>query len=341
MCGTPTRRKEAPVSIFPGLGRERVSLYSAREEWLRERARASGGTAIGASEVAIALGCSEHRSPWDLWTARRGGQPLEEQDDLAPEEDPDEPESIDWDDPRERGQLWEPWVRNLASVYLGRPVLKPGEPFGRPDDIALIRSAEAPWMQASVDGWVVEPGGRIVPCELKTDASRGCHQRWGKSGTTVTAAEDVEANIRLPYAIQLASQIGCTGATHGYIVVLLSSFKTRWFRYEPDPRLFPQLLRLVGEWRQKHLIDGEEPDPDGSKACLEYMREKYAGRSEGIRPATPDESEWMATIAEAKRMEKLAIGARARLLASMGELKCVHDQNLRVLRDRRGALTVG
>jgi hypothetical protein len=312
----------------------RVSLFSDRDAWLRHRATACDGTGIGASEVAAVLGHSPHRGPWDVWTARQRGEVADDPDDVL--EEGEEPPEID---PTEIGQDLEPVVRRWAGRLLRRPVLGPAEPFGDAD-IAIVSAAAAPWALASVDSWVVEEDPAIVPCELKTDASPGCHRKWGRSGTVVGPGDDIEATIRLDYGIQLAWQIGVTGATHGYLVAFVGGRPPRWYRYEPDPRVFPQLLRLVGAWRDRHLVRGEEPDRDASDACVAFYREKFAGPKQGSRRATAEEAEWIGAIVAGKKAAEEANAAKANLLASMGTLSSLWiGEGCGVRLNKRGSLT--
>jgi hypothetical protein len=230
----------------------------------------------------------------------------------------------------------------LAGRFLDRTVLAPAEPFGSPADIAIVRSATHPWLSCSPDGWVVEPDGTIVPLELKTDAARGA--KWGVSGTVIASGtyenEGGEAIVPPWYATQLYSQIECTAAPHGYIAVLLGSYRMRWFRLERDEDLQARLVRTVGRWRDRHLVRGEEPDRDDSDACVAWQRAKHAGSADGSRRATAEETEWIAALAARKEAEKAANGAKANLLAAMGTLSSLWiGEGRGVRRNKLGSLT--
>lgn len=295
----------------------RVELYPDRDTWLAARHATPGQ--IGASEVSVALGASPHRGPWDLYTAARDGVALDVPDEMAPEIEPDADAAEDPSDPLVRGNLWEPFVRLLASRFLGREVLTPGGPFGEPDALVIVRHPEHPWLGASPDGWVVEHDGTVVPAELKTDADRR-GWAWGRSGTVIERYEDGAENVVPPhYYTQVATQIACTGASHGYLFVLQGSYRARWFRIERDRETERQLVAAVAEWRRRHLTMGEEPDRDHSDACARHYRERYARKGGTARPATPEEQSLILRIAEYKAAEKTAKHARVSLLVSMGD----------------------
>ena len=317
-----------------------AELYATREEWLAARHATPGQ--IGASEVACALGVSPFRGPWDLFAANGV---LDLPDEIAPEIEEDKDAAEDPSDPLVRGNLWEPFVRTLAGRFLGRPVLAPGEPFGAPDALVIVRHPVFPWLGASPDGWVYDDDGALCPVELKTDAGRR-GWNWGKSGTTIREYIDGAENIVPPhYYTQNAVQISAANAPRGYLFVLQGSYRSRWFRIQRDHATEIQLLRRVNEWRQRHLIDCIEPDRDASDACARHYRERYANKGTAVRPAVGVEVDWIEDIAAHKAAEKAAKLARVNLSAAMGEahncltLSPIGGKIRGVRRDVRGVLS--
>lgn len=307
-----------------------IEVYTTREAWLAARRR--DPTAIGASEVAAVLGVSPHRGPWDVWTAKMAGDVADEPDVVLGEDDDAAP--VDVEDPLVRGQVWEDHARRLVSLASGYTILPPA-----PEGVCLVRLDSDPWATSSPDGWLDLP--ERPTAELKTDASRS-GWKWGRSGIDIL---DVIDDVPAPphYLTQVWWQLATTGAPWGLLGAVLGSFRVRWFRVRENTDIQSSLLDRVGEWRERHLVRGLEPNPDASEAALAYARRLYLGRA-GERAATPEEAAMIRDL-HAARAAREEADTRARFLATrllhaMSDCSNLTVGRARLTRDSRGALRV-
>jgi putative phage-type endonuclease len=133
--------------------RDVTTTDTTRADWLAWRR-----SGIGASDIAGILGISPWASPFSVWVDKLGLLPDEELDD---------------DDPREFGRRAEamlgPWFRDRTGLELA-------------DEQMWLTSKDEPWMLATPDAVVCEPGGgttlvdstggdrpALGPLEIKTD----------------------------------------------------------------------------------------------------------------------------------------------------------------------------
>lgn len=318
-----------------------IHVYADRDEWLA--ARRADPTSIGASEVAAILGVSPYLGPWDVWTTKMAGDVADEPD-VVTGDDPDA--APDLDNPLDRGNVWEPFVRQLAGIAMGTTVHPPGFILAQSaSSIVRVEHDDHPWATCSPDGWA--PGGYgAVPVELKTDASRS-GWAWGKSGTVIADVDDNARAAAPPhYLTQVWWQLAVTGAPFGYLVVVLGSYRVRWFRIEANADIQRQLLDRVGEWRERHLVRGIEPDRDASEACVRHYRAMYLGADDGERLATDAEAAAIYDLDAARKAGKAAeLAARdalSRLLPTMAGATRLRlpDSRASATRDSRGVVRV-
>lgn len=308
----------------------RTTLYPDRPAWLAARAQG-----LGASSAAGLLGLSPHIGPWDVIAGLRRGEPTDDSDDL---DDPDEGRAPD--DPLVRGTLLEPVVLQMYGVATGTPAIPAGEWFAArgvhgAGPLAITRHPALPWLSASLDA--LTPDG--CPVEAKTDASRVLF-RWAKSGTELRASE-AEEFVPVHYLVQLLVQLAVTGAPYGDFAILSGGFRFRWIRVYRDEDHERQLLACLADAWERHVIRGEDPDPDASDACVAALRERYRGMRAGGREATEEEAGWIDTLLARREAEEAARRARAHLLASMGphDLLTLPGRRGGVRRNAAGALT--
>ncbi len=312
----------------------RTHVYPDRAAWLADRR--ADRTSVGASEVASILGVSPYRGPWDVWAAKMAGDVGDEPDVTTGE---DAAAAPDIEDPLVRGNLWEPFVRELAGLAMGAPVEPPGAPFGDVSALARVEHAAHPWAACSPDGWALG-----VPVELKTDASRS-GWGWGKSGTVIADVADEGRPAAPPhYLTQVWWQVEVIGAPCAYLVVVLGSYRVRWFRVEANAEIQRQLIDRVGEWRERHLVRGIEPNRDASEACLRHYRAMYLDQRDGERPATAEEAAVIADLDAARKAGKAAeVAARdalTRLMPTMAGATLLTLPHGSVTRDSRGTIKV-
>ena len=302
--------------MLPASLASRCTLFPSRDAWLGARL-----ATIGASEVAPILGLSPFRSPWDVWMAKRLDGHLEDED-AAIDDDPD---AEDEDEPRIRGQVWEPWVRARRAAALRTEVVSPGAPWTRPDDLVVVHHPlrALSWATCSPDGWLWDEGVLTVP-ELKTDATRG--GKWPRSGIDILGRLDDEADspIRPDYLLQCVWQLETLDLPHLILGVLLGSYRTRYYRIRRDRDFGRRLINAVADWRDAHLLWGDEPDPDASEMCVAHFRARYLGRAHGDRVVEdPAHIALLRTYgnatATAKTARKIADTVRARTIEIVGD----------------------
>lgn len=302
------------IQLPPSLVR-RAQVYPDRQAWLQSRT-----ATIGASEVAPILGLSPYRGPWDVWTAKRDGGHLLEEDTAPDEEDPD---AADEEDPRTRGQIWEPFVRERLQAALGTAVESPGRPWARPDALVVVHHPTLPWATCSPDGWL-EWDGLLSAPELKTDARRGTG--WPRSGLELDGAveELAAAPVRVDYLLQVDWQLEVLDLPAIVRGVLLGSYRLRWYVVRRNRAFGRSLLNAVAAWRERHLVEGAPPDLDASEACVDHMRARIAamGPGRGTRIATPEEvpilARWGHARASRKDAERVEQQHAARVLEILG-----------------------
>lgn len=332
-----------------------VTFYDDRASWLA--GRKSVPCSLGGSDIAAVLGRSSYRGPWDLWAEVHNPEALPTRD---------EPDHFDV---RSRGHIVEPalirWWRDAARKKVN-------------DSLAIARHAEHPWAAYSPDG-MVEGGGLIEAKTfgspdrdkwakpLPEGAPRPLPEApWVDHVVTGAGLRDAVLDGLLPdgYAYQIVHGMWVCGAPWVDVVAVECGLSVvpisisaggrithdawtvnQWppvcIRVERDERLVSWLANTVTAWRQRHLVEGVEPDPDSSRACRRAL--VYRNRP-GTREAASDDLDLVAAYQEAHAMEKAGKSDKAllgnRLLAAMGDAHTITDSEgktlARVQTDKRG-----
>lgn len=272
-----------------------VRVFSDRESWLA--GRKAGG--LGSSDVAAILGASAHRSPWDVYLER-----------VLERERP-----VDARTERyfKRGHREEPRVlEDLAEEVAATSVL--------PMQFVIV-DGPAP-VSASIDSFVeIDQWGWGVG-EMKTDVSDA---NWGPSGAVIeTWSPAARAVVREDYAAQTYSEILASGLDYGVLAVRRSLDDLRHYFLVADPALLERMRQRLGEWWERHIVQGEPPENDGSEACARAKERIYGGaREKKTRPATPDEvaiaRECFSTKVEIQRLQDRERKLRSDLADAIGE----------------------
>jgi hypothetical protein len=288
-----------------------IIVHANQEAWLAERTAARGSPlyAIGASDVPAILGRSSFKGPWDLWR---------EHHDVVKSDPADD------DDVRTRGHVVEPYLMRSYSEITGRRV---------DARLLTIVDPENPWRRVSTDALIV--GDRAI--EGKTFSYQAGNE-WAKHHwlDPVPVREAVIAGL-VPdgYAYQTIFTAAVCKVNVVDIIGVQCSFNRRamvlstgettslgWvLEREPvivslyiQQGIIDWLLHTVTEWRERHLVNGEMPDPDGSAAHIQA----YAGRQmPGCIPATPEMRAAAADLAQARAVTK---GSKAREDAAKGTI---------------------
>jgi len=295
-----------------------VERFSTVPSWLAARMGHQGapGFAIGASDVPAILGRSSFRGSWDVWTDHHGPR----HDDPADE-----------DDVRSRGHAVEPFLMASYTEATGREV---------DDGLLVLSRDDLPWFRVSTDAYV--PGERVIEGKTFSYMKR---DEWAREHylEPIPVKLAVEKGL-IPdsYSWQVVAQAAVAQVAVVDLVGVLTSLKRcravlssgevvaepAWIIEAPPvvvsvevaPSQSAWLVDTVGEWRERHLVQGVEPDPDGSKAQIRAYRHRMGP---GKVPAWPEiraaASELAGLRAEKKEITAREVEAKGRILALLGE----------------------
>lgn len=268
------------------IDRNRVEVLPDRDAWLASRGK---DHRIGGSDVARILGRSEYGGPWSLWVERmrRQGGRQDTKD-------------------TKRGRDFESHVLNVygkdygVAVYLPRSVFAPRHPKAE-----VVIHGEQSWMVATPDAFVLDLSrtGLWGGGEAKTSV---LPDLWGSSCEIFKWELGCEGLLPIEYALQVYWYLEATGLPFYDLCVMVISFglEIRRYRFYRDEEVQSRLVDRVGEWRERHLIRGESPDPTGESACRDWLGTRFPP-SKALRDPTLDEralaEEW---IMLKQRMDK-------------------------------------
>ncbi len=260
---------------------------------------------IGGSDVAATLGLSPWKSPRELYEEKRGGVEIVE---------PSEP--MRW------GTLLEPVIRQEYAERTGRTVRVPTEP--------LVHPTHA-FMCANPDGLTNDDRVLEVKC------ARNAYG-WGEPGSDA---------IPQHYLLQVQHYLIVAELPVADVAVLIGGCEYRQYEVPADPELQEMLIEGEREfWRAVEAGTPPEVDLDSPRA-LEIVRKLYAGTTGEILTATEHLEHWRAVYEDStaafNRYQAVADGAKAHMLAAMGEaseLRFADGKALRRRLQKRKAYTV-
>lgn len=208
--------------------------------------RAMRRTGLGGSDASTLLGMNGHRASIQLWEDKTGAIPLL---DVPPSES------------AEMGQLQEPIVRDRFARVHGVQVRLAG----------MLRSSRWPWMFANPDGWVDDGSGTLIGYEGKT-ADKDLGPEWGTDRSPL-----------IPDHAELQSHwcMAVTGARGWWVACLIGGNRNVYRWVDRDEQLIADLVGISGQWWQAHVVDGVEPEPDGSRAWTAYLKAKFPTAAPG------------------------------------------------------------
>lgn len=268
--------------------------YTTRDAWLEARKRGLGGT-----DIAAILGASPWRTEWHVWASKRG---------------------VELDESVGEAAMWGRRLEQAVADWWEDA----NDGFVRRFDEAIWWSESHPFAFASLDGLVVtfERGAERRPprvlaiYEGKVSSGRDWH-KWGQDGD-VAAAGTVPEH----YRIQCHWYMAVTGLPRAYIACLFRGTEGRSFVVERDDELCAAMLKLAGEWWQRHIIDGEEPQADASKACAQALtrtHEPDPDQTIGVAPELAAAMEdHQSARDDAKRARERVAAAANRIRQLMG-----------------------
>lgn len=256
---------------------------------------------LGSTSAAPILGLSPWMSAHDLWRRLRGYDA------------PTSPAMI-------RGLACEPHLARRVAALAGVD-LQPVEPVVHPHGV--------PYLRVSGDYCAGRTG-----YELKTSGYYA-HERW----TALPAYYEVQAVLEawafdwdevIVPALVVPSAFGALeamtidmepvdrdNAIWAMAPVIVHAAEIQVYRVERDDAYAEAIVRLMGAWWQRHIVEGVEPAVTATDAWRDYARVHLPER-EPLRPAEVDEIALAERYDEARRREseareaKEAIGAELR-----------------------------
>lgn len=202
-----------------------------RDAWLRERRRG-----IGASDAPALMGLSTFTTPFQLYREK-----VREDDDMV---QPEQHESAYW------GHVLENLVAEEFERRTGMEVFEPG-------DGVEFWSEDHPYMRASIDRYLIGPGGKMDSfLECKTRSSYA-EKYW------VT-------EVPLDVKIQVQHTMTVTGDAHAYVAALIGGQKFVWWQLEHDPALEAEILAVESAFWNR--VRRREPPPQEAKDATDLQR---------------------------------------------------------------------
>lgn len=210
-----------------------VEMCETEAEWLA--ARTSG---IGASEVAAVFGCGyAGTSPVTVWASKTGGPRVEFSAEQLRR--------------MARGKKLEPVIASEFTEETGLTAHDPG-------DFTIYRSADHPWLFATLDRWCVHPEFGAIPVELKA-----VHGRFRGDW-------DASDEPPLKYMVQCQTQMAVTGARACYLVGLIGGDEIVVRLIERNERFIQAMVVKLGEFWQ-YVENRELPPVDESEATAAML----------------------------------------------------------------------
>jgi putative phage-type endonuclease len=229
---------------------------------------------IGASDAPAILGLSPWKSPIQLYADKLG---------LA-------------DDGTEETEAMR-WGRRLEGVIIRAYAEDTDREARAGDPLTVHRSDEWPFMQTTLDGWVMtpsRPGMGVL--EIKT--------------TGFFRAEDWADGPPLMYQVQVQHALAVVGARWGSIAVLVGGQRLLWADIERHDGFIARLIEQERAFWDR-LQAKEPPTVDDSTATTAVLKALYPAETAGLVVNLPGEAvDWDSAIQEAKVQIKAAETAK-------------------------------
>lgn len=175
------------------------------------------------------------------------------------------PKKTAWELAAEKTGRLEPWAGNEATRAGNRlesAILDQAEEdLGSLDRNQLVWAPSAGFpLAAQLDG-IVKASGQ--PVDAKTSGIVGpVFGHWGDEGS-----DDVPTY----YLVQLLIQCYCSNADLAHLYALLGGRGIVAYQVQHDRKISAQIVERCGEWWQKHIVEGIEPDRSEAPA-LEVVK---------------------------------------------------------------------
>ncbi|HLL34245.1 MAG TPA: YqaJ viral recombinase family protein [Streptomyces sp.] len=202
-------------------------------------------TGIGGSDVAAILGLDRWKSPLRVWREKLGHR-----------------SDVD-SEAAECGREMEEVIARLFARRTSDVGLRVAPPPG------TLAHREHRWMLVNVDRYVTDYRGVVLG--LLECKNRSEHQ-W----------RDWENGVPDAPALQAHWGMAVGGWDRAWVAALIGGNRLRWYRLERDEEMIAHLIQLCGDWWQQHVVDGEPPPPDGSKATTELLAHLWDVQPEAV-----------------------------------------------------------
>jgi predicted phage-related endonuclease len=276
-----------------------VHEFPTREAWASAR---RDPLSIGASEAAAALGVSPFMGPWDLWTLKRHQMTQEH--------------GAGAEQLLSRGHRWESAVLAEYEDASGHRVVAPASALSRRAAFVMLARRDLAWLRETPDAFAVDARtGELGHVEAKTALRR---DGWSPAEGVVVErwADGAEALLPPYYAVQAYAQLAVTGMPWNDVCALVPDggwLAVRWVRLLRDEDTQREIVDALTAWRAQHLVAGEPPEVDGSRACNRFLATTFKARD--ARTATPEEAQLLAELARL-RAEQKSVERRVDALAN-------------------------
>lgn len=123
----------------------------------------------------------------------------------------------------------------------------------------LVRHRERRWQAGHVDGRARDRGLEIKVRGWQDD-------EWGEPGS-----DEVPADVRA----QVEHYLAVTGLPSFDVAVLFRAQRLAIYTIAADPAFLAELSAEEGEWWQRHVVEGAEPDYDGDPRTTAILRRRW------------------------------------------------------------------
>ena len=190
---------------------------------------------IGGSDASVIARINPYKSVIQLWREKTGKEPLVEEEN----------------EHTHFGKVLESIVKREFTERTGLKVRARN---------AILQSEKYPFMLANLDG-VINEDGKTVIFEAKT-ASAYKKEQW-------------EGGIPKEYMFQLQHYMAVTGYHKAYIAALVGGNHLIMHEVYEDEEMIRYIVEMEQEFWQKNILEGIEPEADGSDATTQYLAEMY------------------------------------------------------------------
>lgn len=229
---------------------------------------------LGASSVGAVLGVSPFAGPWDVWAELTG---------LLPRED------------RQTGPMWlgtvlEDHIRERWAAEQGLTVI----PGLKIDDEPIIPTDDGwRWRHARPDGFIeleraAAEAAAVDLVEIKTVLFDGSSE-WGEDGTDQIPVHYQPQIVHQADVVECAQGVGVRGTHVIACDRARGDLRTYWIPH--DRERARKMRGVLRAWYDRHILGGEQPDPDASEACRLAAAALYAKpRKEWLDATEADEA---------------------------------------------------